>query len=540
MRGRLFLIVLCLSISLLPACAKSVGAGRHGKEEVRIKGDAVAASYADFIRAELERDKKESPSLSIIDRLIENGPPVGAFYYQKALINADAGNWNEVAANCQRALELSPDDDDAKFLLARALGVLKEHEKAISILEDLKRKGVVREDVYILLAKEYMNVGRYGDAEAAITDLLKESPESTVGYYYLGAIYGGYMKEPRKAIEVYNRILEADPENYQVMEILSQLYSELGEFGDAIKMLSTIEGANPLDPSIKIKLSQMYYKKGDYPSAIKKIEEALLLEPKSDKIAYYLGILYGEVGRNEDSARTLKKIMPSSPLYRDARLKLAYDLNVSGKIEEAKEVLSEGIKRSPKIIEFYQYLAGLLEFEGNYLGAAKLLMKAHKVFQNDPRFPYAIAVLYDRLHNPKSAMEWMRKTLAIDPKNALAMNYIGYTLVEMERDLDEAERLLEEAATLRPDDGYIIDSLGWLYYKKGDLTKAIGLLKKAYALVPNEPTILRHLGEVYTKRGNKKEAVFYLKKALSELKNAKDATQKEVDEIVELIQNISK
>ena len=100
------------------------------------------------------------------------------------------------------------------------------------------------------------------------------------------------------------------------------------------------------------------------------------------------------------------------------------------------------------------------------------------------------------------------------------MNYLGYTYAEMGENLDEAEHLIKEALKYKPDDGFITDSLGWVYFKKGLFDKAVELLEKAVALEPDDPIILEHLGDAYLEIDQKEKALEFYKRSL--LKKEKD------------------
>ncbi len=108
----------------------------------------------------------------------------------------------------------------------------------------------------------------------------------------------------------------------------------------------------------------------------------------------------------------------------------------------------------------------------------------------------------------------MRKVLEINPDHVDALNFIGYSFAEMGKNLDEAETLVIKALELSPNKGYIIDSLGWIYYKKGDLERALELLLKAARLTSNDPEVMEHIGDVYTEKGQLKKALDYYKKGL--------------------------
>jgi len=91
----------------------------------------------------------------------------------------------------------------------------------------------------------------------------------------------------------------------------------------------------------------------------------------------------------------------------------------------------------------------------------------------------------------------MEDVLEVDPEHANALNFIGYSWADKEINLDKAEEMIKKALEKKPDDGYIIDSLGWVYFKRGEYEKALIEIDKAYQKLPNDPTIAEHLGDVY-------------------------------------------
>ena len=130
-------------------------------------------------------------------------------------------------------------------------------------------------------------------------------------------------------------------------------------------------------------------------------------------------------------------------------------------------------------------------------------------------------------------MEAMRKVIAIDPKHSNALNYLGYTYADLGQNLDEAEQLIKEALKYKPNDGYITDSLGWVYYKKGDFEKALKYLQKAVDLVPDDPIMLEHLGDAYLKLNDKVNALKYYKKSLQHREKDKEALEEKIRAITE-------
>jgi Flp pilus assembly protein TadD len=101
----------------------------------------------------------------------------------------------------------------------------------------------------------------------------------------------------------------------------------------------------------------------------------------------------------------------------------------------------------------------------------------------------------------------MRKAIELNPQNAPALNYLGYTWAEMGVQLDEAEKLIVRALKIEPNDGFFIDSLGWVYFQRGEYAKAVEQLERAVELTVDDPVIIEHLGDAYEKIGRTEQAL---------------------------------
>jgi Flp pilus assembly protein TadD len=109
----------------------------------------------------------------------------------------------------------------------------------------------------------------------------------------------------------------------------------------------------------------------------------------------------------------------------------------------------------------------------------------------------------------------MEKAIEIDPKNAVALNYLGYTYADRNMKLKEAESLILRAVEIRPNDGYFLDSLAWVHYRQGDFKRAESELRQALTLVPDDPVVLEHLGDVLVSEGKAGEAASYFEKSIA-------------------------
>ena len=128
---------------------------------------------------------------------------------------------------------------------------------------------------------------------------------------------------------------------------------------------------------------------------------------------------------------------------------------------------------------------------------------------------YARGIAEERLGNGEASERDFRAALEINPDQPQVLNYLGYSLVEQGRNLDEALNMIERAVAASPDSGYIVDSLGWVLYRLGRYEEAVDQMERAVELVAVDPVLNDHLGDVYWSVGRQREAEFQWRRALS-------------------------
>jgi Flp pilus assembly protein TadD len=138
---------------------------------------------------------------------------------------------------------------------------------------------------------------------------------------------------------------------------------------------------------------------------------------------------------------------------------------------------------------------------------------------------YVRGITHEREDRWPLAEADFRKALELNPNHPSVLNYLGYSFVEMQINLDEALQMIETAVNLRPRDGYITDSLGWVYYRLGRYEEAVDWMESATQLMPVDPIINDHLGDVYWAVGRKREARFQWMRALSFEPEEEDANR---------------
>jgi tetratricopeptide (TPR) repeat protein len=142
------------------------------------------------------------------------------------------------------------------------------------------------------------------------------------------------------------------------------------------------------------------------------------------------------------------------------------------------------------------------------------LERGEKQFPADENILYYLGFLYDRLGEKARGVATMERLLGLNPNNANALNFVGYSLVEKGERLDQAKILLERAMALKPGDAFVLDSYGWLLYRLGKNQESMRHLEKAMALKPDEGVIAEHLADVYAASGLPLKAMQTYAKAL--------------------------
>ncbi|MEK7773610.1 MAG: tetratricopeptide repeat protein, partial [Deltaproteobacteria bacterium] len=169
--------------------------------------------------------------------------------------------------------------------------------------------------------------------------------------------------------------------------------------------------------------------------------------------------------------------------------------------------MNEAVRLKPDNVDLLKLLVSVYREAKKYADGISVMEKAIKISPKDPELYFQLGVLYDDSRMEDKVVEAMYKVLDIDAGHANALNYIGYTYAERGIKLDEAERLVKKALEIKPDSGHIMDSLGWVYYKRGEFGKAVVELEKATRLLPEDPIVMEHLGDAYLKNNSGHKAL---------------------------------
>lgn len=444
---------------------------------------------------------------------------------------------SEAIDQAQAALEKDPRDIESHLLLGGLFSATKNYEKALAHYEAVLKIDPKHLEAPLFMGAVWSEQKKFEKAAKAFENLAKnpDYPSPHLAWYYVGRVRleqkeSKYQKEAEKAFEralviradhldsalalgaLYSRRKQEDKavtflRSFQkeqgphprIAEVLAQHYLESGDYDGAYEQLEVLErsGEDPL--SAKLKMALILIDKKMFNEATVRLEEIIAEAPESDKVRFYLAAVYEETKKDDKAILHFRQIPQESPYFEEAVVHAAYLLKGKNRVDEALTVVEGALKAGKEQPQIYAMYASLLDERGRFQEAAVSLEGALQKHPDNAQLRFYYGTIQDRLGNKPGVIQEMRKVIELDPNHVQGLNYLAYTWAEEGANLDEAESLARRATELEPEDGYILDTLGWILFKRGEVAEAIRYLEAAYRFQPTVPVIAEHLGDAYLK-----------------------------------------
>ena len=385
------------------------------------------------------------------------------------------------------------------------------------------------------LAQNLMLAERYDEALKVYQELLAADPKDAQSQLRVSQIYR-QKNDFAKAREASRKALEIDPDSLEARFNDVNLFEAEGKIAEALTLLkdmlgstrkssySTGEKANRV--ALLERLGVMYRSNEQPQEAVAAFREIGELDATlSPRVAAQVIETYRAAKEYAKAEREAEEAAKKHPDDRTLRMVRASVLAETGKpaqaVEELKTLLDGKSDR-----EIQLSIAQAHEKAKNYPEMAKALDAAEKLSEsNDERETvlFMRGAMYEKLKQWDAAETEFRKTLALNPGNASALNYLGYMLADRNVRLSEAQQLIQKALEREPNNGAYLDSLGWVYFRMGKLEEAEQTLRRALERFPRDPTIHDHLGDVCFRQGRLKDAIVQWQNSLKEWESASAA-----------------
>jgi len=339
------------------------------------------------------------------------------------------------------------------------------------------------------------------------------APESVKARLFLGALYGE-RGEAGPARKTYKGVLKLDRNNFSAYSYLAGVYEYEKKYKDALKVYRKLSAIYPLVTQIYDNMGTIYNKLNRVKEAKKCFLKSIEKNPENVRALYNLVLIY-ETGRQwGEVINYLEKIVKLQPAVAQTYIHLGISYIEADRFDGAIEVLKKAVELDPEKGAAYTALGITYEYKKMYkeaIGAFSLAIEKNPSGRDNY---FHLGLCYDNLKQYSESESAFTRAIELDPEFAQARNYLGYSWADRGVNLDSATVHVEEALRVEPSNGAYLDSLGWIYFKKGNYQEAEKLLKKAIKYL-KDPVIYEHLGNTYEKLGLDGKAVVFFRKALS-------------------------
>jgi len=464
------------------------------------------------------------------------------------------------------AVKIHPDSEEAVTTLAYLYNEEGDSTRALQVLNAIPESSRTAK-VYSALGFTYEQQKDYKPAIAAYrrsTELDHDNLDSVRG------LAQNLMNDGQTeaALEQYKVIVDSDPSDAQTYMRIAEIDRRNGKFEQALEVLKKASSVVPDSLEVQYNIAVIQEAQGKYAESIQTLNQLLLktdhadgqysTADKNNRAVFLerLGTVYREDNKHQLAVETFRKMLDLGddnairgyqqiietyrdnkqwqmatdvaqeaakkfPGDRDLQMVSASQQADMGNADAAIGQVKSMLKGSADDQKVYVALAQMYSRVKDWNKAEENINKAIELASTKEDKSYAIFVqgsIYERQKKYEQAEECFHKVLAADPKNAMALNYLGYMMADRGIRLEEALGYIRRAIALDPQNGAYLDSLGWAYFKMGNYELAEENLRRASERINSDPTIQEHLGYLYQKTGRLKLAATHWERSLEEWK----------------------
>jgi len=411
----------------------------------------------------------------------------------------------------QQLLRQAPESFTTRMMLIRLMEKEGRFDEAHRIIHAGIKTGSYIQ-LYHIDAELYMHQGKLKKAKQALEKLRKLAPDQPGPVLMLSRL-AVRQRDIIEAESVLRTFLSRHPEALSVGNALGRLLVQQKRGKEAIIIYEDISRRIGENTEVLTALGLLYYQQNDYHHAADRFREALSKRP-ANKARFYLAASLEAMGKKAEAKKIYRQIKHDTASFTDAQLRLAAMDLQARRINAALSRLRTVIRESPSAEKAYVLLSSTLLEQKKYrqlLAETEAALALPKV---SVQLLLNRAAAFEGLKQYEEAANQIKKLFIIDPDNAEALNFLGYLYAEQGAHLDEAESLILRALKQKPGNGYYLDSLAWVHYKRGKYNKALTFQRKAVRKIPDDPIIQEHLGDILWKGGKLDAARTAWKKAI--------------------------
>lgn len=558
-----YVTLICAGLLL----AGLIQAGTTRVEASQAKWSSLSGNYLAGREASLLRDDERAADFFM--RALKSDPDNQVLLESTLLILLKTGSYDQAEVMARRLNKLDENNLSAGNYLALRAFKKKEYDKALGFIKGEGTSPIGKISASLIKAWIYMGNKQVAEALGVMEELkaydnfttfrlyhtalihdLNNNKEEAESFYkqtyeeasqFLNLIlsYGAFLEKhdrTTEAVQLYETYLKKNAENAVIERVLKNATSKKR---NPSLVASVSQGA--AEAMFNISRATVY-EAATLDTSLVFLRLSLYLNNINDMAQNQMGQIYELTKNYEKAIRAYEAVPGSSPLHIGAVIEIAENLNRLEKKRQARLKLKFlTLRRSEDLRPVYG-LANLLRFQQKYRAASKAYSRALRLIDTYESHHWNIfyyrGISYERTKKWERAEKDFLKALELEPDQPDVLNYLGYSWIEQKKNLKKAMSMIEKANKFKPNDGYIIDSLGWAHYKIGNFEKATEVLEHAIYFKPEDPIINDHLGDAYWKVGRRLEAGFQWNHAKFQL--TKRIKEKSTSDDLKLLKNVEK
>jgi tetratricopeptide (TPR) repeat protein len=496
----------------------------------------LGCAYFHFLRGRAaELGGRHGEAVHAYEEALLCDPGAGPVMRALAMLLVRMEQREQAVGLIKRIIALDPQDTGSRVLLASLYSAMERTEEAVAIYREILAEEPGNFNVMLLLGGLYARARDYGQARQVLEKLVETSPDSYAGQYYLARLYleMGLVDEAADAlgralalswsahhaqeaaeifeqaerfdaaISIYERILRENPGDERARGRLASIYLKRGQVAQALRELDVLRDRANDPASVELVIARILIDNAHYPEAIARLTGLLREDPGFSEARTLLILASYHHGDLEATKKILALVKPGDQAYEESVLMLARVLQEEKDFSAAEQVLMQAMAdEGSRRLNFYVALAMLFFQQDRSEEGHAIFRQAFVDFPAGVEPYYEYGLFLHKIKDPAGALLQMKEVLHRDPNHAYALNFVGYTWADEGRNLEQAREYIEQAVALLPHDGFVRDSLGWVYYRLGDFVRAVEELELAAVMSPDDPTIQEHLGDAHLKNGD--------------------------------------
>ena len=418
-------------------------------------------------------------------------------------ILASQGKVEEAITHYDRVSQISSDNARAPLLKGSLLERLGQFDRA---LEEYKKGAMVEPNnplVQFHLGRAYLRASQLQEAETSLERAVSLKPNLLQARHHLAWVLERQGKTI-EALKEYGLLLKLKPNNEFIKKRVSQLHSS----GSLNPDRSQVEGIPPSlekQPNIHMRIATIYFEQTLYMQALEEFQLVVAQHDYKDPHVL-MARIYEIHGRLDSAVKEFEKLRKLEPESIDIILYTARLYSLMKKTQNWLTLLVKAVAMEPNSDQLHHSLALAYMAQNENDKAIEHMGKALALNSKKDSYYFELGALMEKAGDYKGAMENMRLAIELNPLHSNAHNFLGYMYALEGHDLDQALVHLKKALTTQPRNGYFLDSLGWIYFKKGESEKALTQIQKAMIYTDPDPVLYDHLGDILFSLKNYDEA----------------------------------